>query len=261
MYTDEFINIKTSNFDGPLALLLLLIQKEDMRIEDIDIRVITNQYIKYLRALEKYNFNMAGEYLYMAATLLHIKSKNCLNEDEIQIEEELLPKNIPISKEELVLRLRKLERYQLFAKKIWQMKKLGEDYFIRPKFKKGPLVTGVANNKDVNEIVRLYTSFKKRERVKNLVILKERVSLKDKMKFLSSKLTKNSSTDLWRLFEQEERNYEDFEISENIVVTVLTLLELARLKKIKLYQNKAFENIYIKVVNDVKENDIEILDL
>ena len=72
--TENDILVKVDRFDGPLALLLHLVQKEEMRIQELELNTITNQYLDYLQKMQDLNFDLAGEYLYMAATLLFLKS-------------------------------------------------------------------------------------------------------------------------------------------------------------------------------------------
>ena len=70
------IQVRLDKFDGPLGLLLHLIQREEMSIKELDINKITLQYLDYLQKLQDVNFDVAGEYLYLAASLLFIKSKS-----------------------------------------------------------------------------------------------------------------------------------------------------------------------------------------
>ena len=79
---DTSIQVKTDYFDGPLGLLLLLIQKEEMDIRELELTKITKQYLDYLAQMRELNFDIAGDYLYLAATLLLLKSKNCITEEE-----------------------------------------------------------------------------------------------------------------------------------------------------------------------------------
>ena len=73
---DTTIQIKTDNYDGPLALLLLLVQKEEMEINNLDLKKDQRQYLSFIGKLEEMDFNVAAEYLYLAATLVYIKSMN-----------------------------------------------------------------------------------------------------------------------------------------------------------------------------------------
>lgn len=75
---DTTIKVKTDCFDGPLALLLMLIQKEQMSVKELDLTKITKQYLDYLANMKELNFDIAGDYLYLAATLVLLKSKNCV---------------------------------------------------------------------------------------------------------------------------------------------------------------------------------------
>ena len=115
---DTSIHIKTEQFDGPLGLLLMLIQKEQMDIRDFDMTSITRQYLKYLDQMRDLNFDVAGEYLYLAATLLLIKSKSCLTEEEMRELEAQFEGadslNIT-SHSELVRRLEELHHFQKMA--------------------------------------------------------------------------------------------------------------------------------------------------
>jgi len=105
------IQVKLDKFDGPLGLLLHLIQREEVSIKDLDINQITRQYLDYLKKLQDVNFDVAGEYLYMASSLLYIKSKTVtedeeekikINEDEIEI----------TSKAQLIAKLEELQKFQ-----------------------------------------------------------------------------------------------------------------------------------------------------
>ena len=118
---DTSIQVKTDTFDCPLGLLLLLVQKEEMKIRDFDITTITKQYLDFLGKMEKLNFDVAGDYLYLAATLLLIKSNNCLTEEENenlknQFESE---KDLSIRTEaDLIQRLEELEKFQRLGQKL-----------------------------------------------------------------------------------------------------------------------------------------------
>ena len=70
------IQVKLDHFDGPLGLLLHLIQREELNIRELEINQITHQYLDYLKKLQDVNFDVAGEYLYLAASLLYIKSSD-----------------------------------------------------------------------------------------------------------------------------------------------------------------------------------------
>ena len=80
-------SIKIDNFEGPLDLLIYLIEKNKMKINEINLTEITDQYIEYLNEMEQLDLEIASEFLVMASTLLYLKSKNLLPKQEIEEEE------------------------------------------------------------------------------------------------------------------------------------------------------------------------------
>ena len=81
---DTNIQIQTEKFDGPLGLLLHLIQQDEMDVRELDLNKMTQQYLNYLVQMKELNFDVAGDYLYMAATLLFLKSKKAVSEEEAE---------------------------------------------------------------------------------------------------------------------------------------------------------------------------------
>src|SRR5690606_31650883 len=119
-------------FQGPLDLLLHLIRKHELDILDIPIAFVTEEYLRYLEAMDELDLAVAGEYLVMAATLLHIKSKMLLprapqddEEDGVEVED-LDPR------EELVRRLLEYQRYRDAAERLAERALEGRDVFRRP---------------------------------------------------------------------------------------------------------------------------------
>ena len=109
--------VKLEVFEGPLDLLLYLIKKEELDIYDIPIAKITDQYLEYLELMKLLDLNIAGEFLVMAATLIHIKSKLLLPPDEVQAEdaEEADPRA------ELVKRLLEYKKFKEAASELSSM--------------------------------------------------------------------------------------------------------------------------------------------
>lgn len=103
--------VKLDVFEGPLDLLLYLIKKNEIDIYDIPIAVITEQYLEYLELMRMLDLNIAGEFLVIAATLIHIKSKMLLPPDE----KELLPEEEEDPREELVRRLVEYKKFKEVA--------------------------------------------------------------------------------------------------------------------------------------------------
>ncbi|OQY22331.1 MAG: hypothetical protein B6I37_07330 [Desulfobacteraceae bacterium 4572_35.2] len=121
--------VKVDTFEGPLDLLLHLVTKNEMDINDIPLAQITSQYLNYLDQMEAQNLDVASEFLVMAATLIHIKSKLLLprhaNEEEVD-EDELDPRV------ELVQRLLEYRRYKEGAEQLSAYPQLNHDVFSRP---------------------------------------------------------------------------------------------------------------------------------
>ena len=111
----EHLRIILEDFEGPLDLLLYFIRKQNLDILDINVLEITNQYVRYIDLMEKIQFDLAGEYLVMAAYLTEIKSRMMLPKETDSEEEE----NDPLS--ELIRRLQEYERYKTASKSLDSM--------------------------------------------------------------------------------------------------------------------------------------------
>ncbi len=119
--------VKLHIFDGPLDLLLFLIKKEKIEITDIPISSITEQYLEYLELMKMLDLDVAGEFLVMAATLMHIKSKMLLPPEEKEAEE--AEEEDP--REELVRKLLEYKKYKDAAQRLQQMKENAKEVFLR----------------------------------------------------------------------------------------------------------------------------------
>jgi segregation and condensation protein A len=123
------LSIQIPQFEGPLALLLYLIRKEEMDIFDIDIYLITTQYLEYIKKMKQFDLEVAGDFIAMAATLLQIKSKMLLpNYNELGEEEE-----VEDPRKELVNRLIEYQKFQEISKTLYERPLLGRDVFRRGK--------------------------------------------------------------------------------------------------------------------------------
>ena len=119
--------VKIENFEGPLDLLLHLIKKNEINIYDIPIALIAQQYLDYLSVMKELNLAVAGEFLVMAATLLHIKSRMLLPSDEVAVDEE----EGPDPREELVRRLLEYKQFKEAASQLDYQERLWRDTFGR----------------------------------------------------------------------------------------------------------------------------------
>ena len=127
MEEQDAYRVKLEVFEGPMDLLLHLIKKNEIDIYDIPIALITQQYLEYLELMKQLNIDIAGEFLVMAAELMHIKSKMLLPKPEFEEEEE----EGPDPREELVRRLIEYQQFKEAAEQLRERELLGRDVFIR----------------------------------------------------------------------------------------------------------------------------------
>lgn len=256
---DTTIQVKTDHFDGPLGLLLLLIEKEEMNIRELDLTKITKQYLEYLSQMKDLNFDVAGDYLFLAATLLLLKSKVCITEEEAhKLSEEFGMEGLHItSQSELIRRLEELQLYQKMSKKLWDLPKKGHEIFVKPKVDRKAIVNSILTPMDLNSLTLTMVDFLFRQRRKYTVIKRDRLSIKEKLQFLKNNLKHGEQTTFDTLLAQDSKTEEDKNSIDNIVITFISLLELARLKRIAVFQNEDRSTIYVDVVRSLEDFDVE----
>jgi segregation and condensation protein A len=261
---DTSIQVKTNHFDGPLALLLLLIEKEEMNIRELDLTRITKQYLEYLSQMKELNFDVAGDYLFLASTLLLLKSKNCISEDEIKnLELDLGLEGIHItSQSELIRRLEELQLYQKMSKLLWDLDKKGHQIFVKPKVDRKAIINSILTPMDLNSLTLTMVDFLFRQRRKYTIVKRDRLSIKEKLIFLKEnlKLGEQITFDALVALNGQAEVSESGEIgdsSDNVVITFISLLELARLKRINVFQNEDRSTIYINVVRSLEDFDVD----
>ncbi len=230
---------RLEGFEGPLDLLLHLIQKNELDIFNIPISLITEQYLEYLHLMKALNLDVAGEYLLMASTLLHIKSRMLLPKSaEVEEGEEEDPRA------ELVRRLLEYQKYKNAALEMEKMPLLDRDVFVRltpaqpeeePEEERIEL--------DLFELLEAFRQVLKKAKPETVhEVMLEQISVEAKILEIMAILEKeNRSIAFHRLFpEQASRRL--------IVVTLLAILELVKMKRIRIFQMAAFETIRISPV-------------
>ena len=227
---------RLEGFEGPLDLLLHLIQKNELDIFDIPIALITEQYLEYLQLMKVLNLDIAGEYLLMASTLLHIKSKMLLpKSSEGEEEEEEDPRA------ELVRRLLEYQKYKQAAGELEKRPLLERDVFIRLRPAE-PEEEPEEEKIEVNlfELLEAFRQVLKRVKPETIhEVILEQLSVEDKIQEILSLLQReNRSMAFHRLFpEQASRRA--------VVITLLAILELVKMKRIRIFQLAPFETIRI----------------
>ncbi len=228
--------VKLDVFEGPLDLLLYLIRKNQIDIYDIPIAEITQQYLDMLDLMRTLNLDVAGEFLVMAATLTHIKSKMLLPSppDSEGDEEEEDPR------QELVNRLLEYERYKEAATSLEGKEILERDVFTRR------VIEDEENEElelSIFELIEALQEVLKRSshELAHEITL-ERISIEEKITQILDKLTHaGGEVEFTSLFEGEV-------IKEVIIMTFLAVLELVKMRLIKIYQRRAFRPIKIRKI-------------
>ena len=231
--------IKVEAFEGPMDVLMHLIDKSQIDIYDIPIAIITEQYLDYLRALEFFNIEVASEFLVMAATLLQIKSRMLLPKPpKLEEEEDLID-----PRQELVNRLIEYKQFKQISTILEEMAETRGKYFFRQKQEFSsdlPLPEGLTIDDLLVAFAAVWESQLK-EPVKTFVA-REEVTMQDKMQdiifLLRSSLRLTFAETIIRSGGKSE-----------IVAAFLALLELIRLKRVTISQEKIFGEIYITLTN------------
>jgi len=230
--------IQLASFEGPLDLLLYLIKRDQIDIYDIPIAPITKRYMEYLDLMRELNLDVAGEFMVMAATLIHIKSKMLvpLNPAEAQTDEEAVD-----PREELVQRLLEFQRYKEAAGVLHAKGQLRAASFTRPE---AVLPSFDDAGEEILEagMFDLISAFKELlERRRVLFaheIEREKKSVEERMQELLELIKEGASIEFLELFAAEETK-------TALILTFLALLELIRLKLVKVYQRGLFGPIRV----------------
>jgi segregation and condensation protein A len=230
-------------FEGPLDLLLHLIKKNEVSITDIPIATITEQYLATLELMQSLNLDVAGEFLVMAATLIHIKSRMLLpaGDEDVDEEEGADPRA------ELVRRLLEYQRYKEAAAELEQREVLTRDVFVR---NSAPIEeAGPREFREVSVFELLGALKRVIDRLpKDIVheVVLEKVTVREKMTLLLDKLRSESRVIFESLFAEVKTRLE-------IIVTFLAMLELVKVRAIRIFQDEPGGEIAIEAAAGMDE--------
>jgi segregation and condensation protein A len=233
--TDDFESIlegypvRLDNFEGPLDLLLHLIKQHEVDIYDIPIALITQQYLEYIDLMQELNLDVAGEFLVMSATLIHIKSRMLLPRPDPARDE---PEEDP--RDALVRRLLEHQTFKAAAELLHERETLRSAQWTRPD---GPIaaIAGEAPEPeivvDLFSLISAFRAVMERARQRPAMYLPgEQVPIETRIEQL-----------LARLSEQEACGFEDLfadmQTRSGMIVTFLALLEMVRLKLVRVFQS------------------------
>jgi len=240
-------SVKLPTFEGPLDLLLHLIEEHELNVMDIPIAFVAKKYVEYISLMEELNIDVASEYLVMAATLTHIKSKMLLpvvpTDQEDEAEAELDPRA------ELVRRLLEYQKYKHAAEQLSEKPVLGRDVFLRGV--PAPNVEGVAPLSGLS-LFKLLDAFQgvlsRAKKTLDHQIDFERFSITDRINELSE-LLKNRGKILF------EELFEGVRGRADLIVTFLAILEMTRLRLTRVEQEGPLMPIYVELaVSDETES-------
>lgn len=241
--------VATPSFEGPLDLLLFLIRRHKLDIFDIPIAFMCSRYMEYLNLMDELNIDVASEFLFMAAELVHIKSRMLLPKpSDGTPEEEVDPRA------ELVRRLLEYEKFKTAAEDMDGLVRLGRDVFERPAEvvpRTPEQELGRLKEVSVMALVGAFADVLKRQKpeVRHKVLV-ETISLRDRMLALVTALQSQESmlfVDMVRLLGTRRID---------VIVTFLAILEMTRLKLLRVYESDE-GNLYVQPKEDVFDNAVE----
>lgn len=235
---DYSVNINV--FQGPFELLFHLIESKEIDIYDIPIAEITDQYMDYLEQMMQFNMNVASEFIFMAATLIEIKSQMLLPQKEV----------LEDPRQDLIT---KLLEYKLFKDVSEELKKYEDEssyYFSKPR-EEMAITSDVKteqlslNEINVYELYNVYLTLIKKQNFKivkeeKFKVYRENYRVKDCMDDITKKVKKFGRASLFSIFEEKES------ISKEYIITLfLAVLELSNKQGMRIYQDNTYSDIII----------------
>ena len=235
----EAFPVKLSNFEGPLDLLLHLIRKHELDIHDIPIAVITAQYLAAIAFMQELDLDIAGEFLVMAATLIHIKSRMLLPRPEtaagVEGEEE-------DPRDALVRRLLEHQKFKAAAGLLHEREQLRAAQWLRPDRAVAEIAGDDYEPELEVDLFSLMTAFQtvvQRAKLRPKVLLPpEQLSVDTRMEQLLARLSETEACGFDDLFA-------DIDERSGLIVTFLALLEMIRLKLVRVFQSGSFGPIRV----------------
>ena len=254
------ISYKLEKFEGPLDLLLHLIEKNKVDIYDIPIVEITQQYLDYMSQMDKEDLNLVSDFLVMAATLLDIKSRMLL---PVEVDEEGEEED---PRAELVARLLEYKKYKMMAQELSELEENAQGLLFKPatvpkevsKYEPPVDLDKLLGDLTLAQLQRIFNSVMKKQKDKldpirsNFgTIKREPVSLEEKIVDVLSYARKHRNFSFRQMLERQTDKLE-------VVVTFLAILELMKIGKIHLTQENIFDDMLIEALEaEGEETDLD----
>lgn len=236
-------SVKIDEFEGPLDLLLHLVNISNIDIYDISIEEITKQYLDYIHKMEELNINVASSYLVMAAELMELKSKSLL--PNTKIEEENDVEDEEMTRENLIHRLIEYQKYKEITKDFKTLEQERRTIYTKAPSKLNGIVdTKIVNDTDitVDDLLKAFESFLERkdmEKPLHTKITNKEYSVRKRKESIRDYLRVQGRVEFTSLFEEYNKSY--------IIVTFLSMLELSKENEILITQEANFDKIYLEL--------------
>lgn len=226
-------------FEGPLDLLLYLIRKQNIDILEIDVSEITKQYVGYVEMMQSMQFELAADYLVMAAMLAEIKSRMLLpRSNELEDEEEDDPRAL------LIRRLQEYERFKQAAEDIDEMPRMHRDIHLSRVQAPDRNLTRPDPDVDMKELLLALSDVLRRaDLYESHQIQREKLSTRERMSQVLDKLKDKQFVPFVSLFQAKEGRL-------GVVVTFLAVMELIKEKLVEIVQSEAYGPIHVKAKID-----------
>ena len=233
------VSVRLDNFEGPLDLLLYLIRKNEVSIYDIPIALITAQYLDTIQLMQELDLDVAGEFLVMAATLIHIKSRMLLPRPETAAG---VDGEVEDPRDALIRRLLEHEKFKAAAGLLHEREQVRAAQWQRPDGR----VAGIAGEDyepelevDLFSLLTAFQAVVDRAKVRPRVLLPpEQISIEVRIAQLLERLSETQACGFDELFS-------DVEDRSGLIVTFLALLEMIRLKLVRVFQSASFGAIRV----------------
>ena len=232
-------NIKLDIFEGPMDLLLHLVQKEKIDIYEVSVSKIIDEYISYISLMKEMDINIASEFLVMASTLLAIKSKMLLPTRKQQIEEFIDEGDEINSAEELLRKLDEYQKYRAVAEILKKMENEEQKVFLRPHSKKEGRENDIFDLSIDKLVIAIENMLLKKNKTEEIRILpREKITVGEMRSFIIKKVNSRKEINFTSLFSAAVSKL-------RIVTAFIALLELIKEKEVMVRQKKKFGNIII----------------
>ena len=233
-------DLKISDFEGPLDLLLHLIKESKMNIFDIKIEEIADQYLKYIEHQEALNLEIASEYLVLAAELLEIKSKLLLPNEKLEEEEQ---EEDP--REALINRLLEYESYKEITKELKEKESIRKEIYTKAPSNIKEYIDNDSNIKSdltLDDLIEAFQKFlerKKQTKPLNTKVTEKEITVSSRRRDIAILLKKKRRVSFQELFPVVSKEY--------VVATFLAILEMAKNNELTITQNETFDDIIYEV--------------